>query len=104
MPPSDIVVVEVAHKGVAVNIGEAVTGYVRLLGWSARETSGAAPAFLDLHDGEDGNSPCVAGIGLPANSGSAMWLGPEGVHLRNGLYQVTNGAITGSVYVCVADD
>lgn len=68
-----------------------------LIGWSLRETGGAA-ASLRLRDGEGG--AIVATIALAAAASSNVWQGPGGVALAYGLFvEVVAGAVEGAVYL-----
>lgn len=72
----------------------------QVLGYSVRETSGAAAAVLRLRDGSDTSGDLVATIQLPANASATVWLAPHGVAFVQGLYaEVVSGALEGVVYL-----
>lgn len=72
----------------------------QVLGWSVRETSGAAGAVLHLRDGIDASGDLAATIGLAANGAATTWLAPHGVAFVQGLYaEVVSGALEGVVYL-----
>lgn len=70
-----------------------------LIGWSVRETAGAA-ATVVLRDGCDANGDVVAEISLAANGAQTIWLGPAGVNVSQGLYvDLVAGAVEGAAYL-----
>ena len=75
----------------------------RLVGWSMRETGGAAPAVVRLYDGRDNAAPLVASLSLPQGSDRIAWLAPGGVSLQEGLYVecVAGGGLSQLVEGCV---
>lgn len=56
-----------------------------LLGYSARETAGAA-ASLRLHDGTASTGQWLALINLAANESVRDWFGPQGVGVASGIW------------------
>ena len=81
----------------------------RLVGWSLRETSGAAPAVVRLHDGRDANAPLVGVVSLPQGSDRSAWFAPGGLSLQEGLFVelVVGGglsqAVEGAVFLGAAE-
>lgn len=72
---------------------------VTLMGWSLRETAGAA-TNVDLKIG--GSSGAVAAsIRLAANGDSQAWLGDEGVLINSSILYATVSAsgIAGSIWI-----
>lgn len=71
-----------------------------LLGWSVRESTGAAAAGFDLYDGHDATGSLLGTCALAAGAESQRTLFSEGVDVTAGLYlSVTSGAVHGVVYV-----
>jgi hypothetical protein len=71
---------------------------VDLYGWSLRNMSGAAAAVIDIYDGTDASGIPVFPLVIPANVTAEAWFGPNGVHMKNGVYaNVTTGEIKGSI-------
>lgn len=70
-----------------------------LLGWSVRESAGAA-AHVDLLDGGDSSGPFLGAIPLAANAGLTVWFGPEGIAITSHIYaNVGAGSIVGCLYI-----
>lgn len=67
----------------------------RLMGWSLRETAGAA-ATVTFRDG-DADGEIVGTVVLAANAGSTHLL-PGGVNVGRALFAQVTGAVTGAVY------
>lgn len=71
-----------------------------LLGWFVTETTGAAAAVVELHDGQDASGPLIAVIPLAAGTMSAVIGAIPGVPLTAGLFlRVVSGSVAGSVTV-----
>jgi hypothetical protein len=65
-------------------------------GWSLRETSGSAPALLELQDG----GVVIAEIGVAQSGVSSQFFGNSGIDLNNQLVvHVVSGVVTGVFYV-----
>lgn len=80
--------------------GQAITRSGFLLGWSVRETSGAAAAVVVLHDGTDKSGQMLANIALASAGADHESLAPPGVLFRAGLYaEVVSGAANGVAWV-----
>lgn len=105
VPPAAAVDVTALPPARAVDMGAGGTGGLvtslpcLLLGWSVRETSGAAAAVVVLHDGNDNSGGRVAEIGLAAAASAAAAIPPPGVWCRDGLYaEVVSGAVRGELW------
>jgi hypothetical protein len=87
-------------EGAAYRPLPAVTGVVyggarRLVGWTVRETAGAAGVSVDLYDGADPGAVdptrLVATFTIPAG-GSVAHTSAHGISFVEGLYAVVSGA------------
>ncbi len=58
---------------------------LRLMGYSCRETAGAA-ATLNLRHGTADTDPIVALINLAAGKSDTQWFGPQGLPVEGGIY------------------
>lgn len=75
-----------------------------LYGWSAFETTGAAPARARLYDGADTSGQVLGNIGMPANDESQMWMGDHGCPITVGVFlHVVTGTLDLTVYIAAAD-
>lgn len=75
----------------------------RLVGWSVRETSGAAAATVRLFDGRDTSGTLLATLQLTSGQSHQNWLGGSGVSITDALYVDITGQIEGSVYLGAVD-
>lgn len=77
-----------------------MTGFgVRLMGWSAAETSGSAGCTINIYDGTDTTGPIVMPIKLASGQSSTDWYGPNGIAFRNAVYlSLASGQAAGSIY------
>lgn len=68
--------------------GQAVTGDALLMGWSLAENAGtAAAATVNIYRGTAATAANkVAVVELAANGSADLWLGPQGVFCRDGIY------------------
>lgn len=70
-----------------------------LLGWSVRETAGAAATII-VYDGQDVSGVEIASIVLVAGESARDWFGPGGVSVgEQGLYVAVTGSVAGSIYL-----
>ena len=75
----------------------------RIAGFSVRETTGAGPALIKLHDGADVGGDLVMTISLVAGESARDWFWPGGISLTYGLFvEVVTGAIEGVAYLSQA--
>jgi len=58
----------------------------RFLGFSARETTGAASAAFRLHNGTTGGDTLVLSASLAAAESTSDWFGPQGVAAEGGIF------------------
>lgn len=71
-----------------------------LVGWSIRETSGAAAAALTLYNGSDQTTQLVAGIGIVSGGSVVEGVGADGPFCDQGLFvHQESGAWSGAVWV-----
>lgn len=82
----------------------ASTGAGRLVGWSIRETAGAA-AVITIYAARDASDPLalVATIPLVANGGDTKLPAVPGVSFGDGLYVAVTGAVAGALYFGAVD-
>ena len=79
--------------------GVVLGGPLLLFGWSLRESTGAAPAQLDVYDGADATGQPVATITLIANESTRDYPGLPGITCRRGLYvNAVAGSVAGVVW------
>lgn len=76
-----------------------IGGHVVLYGYAIKEGTGAAGAELDIYDGQDNKGLLALPISLAAGQSVRDWFGPQGLHLRGGLFSVATGSVVGSVFV-----
>lgn len=76
-----------------------VAGDLRLIGWSAVETTGAASAQFDLVDGTGTGGALVGVEALAASQAATRSLGTRGVQVHSQLTLVINsGTVRGVIY------
>lgn len=76
-----------------------ISGACRLMGWSVRETTGAALAEVDIFSGSSTTGLLVAKVTLAANESNREWFGPAGIRC-NGIYtNFVTGSIDGVLFV-----
>lgn len=80
--------------------GKVIAGFgVRLMGWTAAETSGSAGCTINIYDGADTSGGVVIPIKLASGQSSTDWYGPNGTLFRNGVYvDLASGQATGSIF------
>lgn len=80
--------------------GKIVAGFsVRLMGWSAAETSGGAACTINIYDGVDTTGTITMPIKLASGQSSTDWYGPNGILFKNGVYvNLASGQAAGSIY------
>lgn len=75
------------------------TGLWIVTGWSFKETTGAAPATLELYDGRNINSTFVAAINLAAGESTRDLLAGNGLACEVGIFVARlTGSIKGAVW------
>lgn len=75
-------------------------GPVRLMGWSLKETTGAATAAFELYDGNDVTGQSLAPVTLQANESIRDWFGATGIICERGLFiNVTSGSVRGTLFM-----
>lgn len=88
--------ITVAGGGSQVSIG----GNHLIMGWSLRETTGAAGAVVDIFDGQDATGQILATLSLVASESTRDWLGPDGIETDIGVFvRVNSGAVSGAVWI-----
>lgn len=72
-----------------------------LLGWSARETTGAAAASFDLYDGSSAGGAPLGVQNLASGASETVLFETPGILLATGkvYLQVVSGSLAGVVYV-----
>lgn len=71
-----------------------------LVGWSLRESSGAAAAAVELRDGDTTGSTMLASLGIGAGLSSTQHLGVSVLPIRARLLgHVVSGAVVGAVWI-----
>jgi hypothetical protein len=80
--------------------GKTIAGFsVRLMGWTAAETSGSAGCEIDIYDGVDTTGSIVVPIKLASGQSSTDWYGPNGTLFKNGVYvNLSSGQAKGSIF------
>lgn len=74
-------------------------GATIVMGWSLRETTGAASAVAEIYDGNDTTGQLITTISMTSNESTRDWLGPNGVECSRGIYvAVVSGSIKGTVW------
>lgn len=75
------------------------TRSVRLMGYSFKESTGAATAQIAILDGGSVAGSPVVFIDLIANESTRDWFGPGGILIKSGLFlQVIAGSVTGVIW------
>jgi hypothetical protein len=88
--------ITVAAPGQAVEIG----GAQLVMGWSLRETTGAATATVEVFDGQDTTGQLLASISLNPGQSIRDWLGPGGLETDIGVFvSVLSGSVRGAIWV-----
>lgn len=83
--------------------GVVLGGPLLLFGWSLRESTGAAPAQLDVYDGADQTGQPVATVTLAAGESTRDWLGLPGLYCRRGVFvNAVAGSVAGAVWAGAA--
>ncbi len=75
---------EGAKSGTDEEIAPAAAG-TRYLGFSARETAGAAAVF-SIHNGTGNGDPILDSISLAANESRSEWYGESGIASAGGIW------------------
>ena len=74
---------------------------VRLMGWTAAETSGSAACVINIYDGPDTSGSITLPIKLSSGQSSTDWYGPNGIIFRNAVtVSMGSGQAEGSVFFC----
>jgi hypothetical protein len=82
--------------------GQIVSGHAVLGGFSFTESSGAAPATIELFDGFTTGSQRLFRRTLDPGQSFSDWPSGPGVHCRRGIFlNVIAGTIVGTVYVAL---
>lgn len=69
-------------------------------GVAVKESTGAATASFQLHDGNDTTGPNVLPYNLAANESARDWFGDGGIFFEGGLFlNVLSGSCSGTVFV-----
>lgn len=71
-----------------------------LTGWAVKETTGAAPAVLNVWDGTDNRGLLLAPVNLASNESNREWFSDWGVAFSRGLFvEVTSGSVSGALWI-----
>lgn len=82
-----------------------ITRNCRLYGWSVIESTGAAPAEIDLYDGGSNNGNLIAAIPLLTGVASQEWFGAPGLSIEGGVYaQMVSGSVRGAIWMLGLSD
>ena len=77
-----------------------ISGAVGLVGWSLRETTGAAVATVEFVDGGSAGGTIIGEVSLAAGASDTEPVSDKGVLARQGIYmRVIAGSVTGAIYV-----
>lgn len=106
---SDIIeelVIERHRRPVPVQIPNVFGGRVVVYGFAVKETTGAAPAEVQLwNQSPQGGGFDAVPITLSANESRSEWYGPHGIEFNQGLNAVlASGAVVGSVFVHIFEE
>lgn len=83
-----------------VPIASQIAGLVILMGYSVKETTGAASAEIDLFDGTDNRGILAIPVTLGSGQSTEDWFGTQGLWFRNGIFgSVISGSVAGSMFV-----
>jgi len=74
-----------------------------LMGFALRETSGAAPATIELR-AHDASGDLIAPITLAAGASTHDWFAGGGISFADGLFVVVTGAVDGAVFLRGRDE
>lgn len=76
-------------------------GFVKLMGWSLRETGGTSAVGMTITDGGVSGGTKQGEVYVAANGSSYAWFGPEGVEVSIGCYVTTDGSgtLSGVLYI-----
>lgn len=75
-------------------------GHVVVFGYSLVESTGGAPARVDLFNGTDATGTLAVPIPLAPGMAAEIWYGDKGLWFENGLFcRITSGAVIGSIYM-----
>jgi hypothetical protein len=95
-----------AYRSIPAAGGLVYNGSKRLVGWSARETSGTNPVNVDIYDGRSPGdfSNLVATIHLDAGKSETVPIRP-GVSFGEGLFAVVSGGgtLSGTAWIGAVD-
>lgn len=68
-------------------------------GFTIRETAGST-AVVQIFDNTAGSGTLLDSIGLAANASLSKFYGPQGIHVKTGIYvKLVSGAIEGSIRI-----
>lgn len=95
-PPFQAIPVPVSVAGFV-----AFHGHGYLMGWSLRESTGGAPARVDIINGDLTNGALVATIPLLAGAGDHESLGIPGIEVSDVFINVAAGSISGALWIAV---
>lgn len=83
--------------------GLVVGGATLLVGWSVRETTGAAGATVEIRDGSSAGT-LVGASSLAAGLSETQWAGDRGIGVQGGLFVVlVSGAVTGALWAIAVE-
>lgn len=68
----------------------------RLMGFSARETTGTAGALFQVRHGTTNSDPVLVTVSLGAGESAREWYGPDGLAAANGIWLER---VTGTIHV-----
>ena len=89
------------HRPRALPLPVVLGGPVVVYGWAVKESSGTAPAEVQLWDrSPQGGGFDAIPVTLSAGQSTSDWYGPEGILFEQGLNTVVAvGVVVGSVFV-----
>lgn len=76
-----------------------IGGRCILMGWSVRETSGAAPATVQVLNGQDAGGLEVLAAQLNPSGAARDWFGPQGIRTDVGIFPVITGTVAGALWI-----
>lgn len=103
MPSWDDVELIIDGPPSLMTVAAPATGLTVCYGYSIKESTGSAPAELDIYDGTDTTSTFYIPVTLLDGQSTSDWWGPEGILFRIGVFpHVATGSVVGVFYIATA--
>lgn len=83
-----------------IPLGMTITGYVVLMGFAVKESTGTAAAEVDIYNGTNNQGLLVLPATLTASQSTSEWYGPNGLEMSEGIYSVvSSGSAVGTIWI-----